>query len=377
MTITAATAMSTATRMRRGRVAAPSLHRQPGGRLQSNIRSRSSPPRCWSASTSPGSIWQSPHTSTGSRWEACRWRSHRSTAAPAIGEVSPRRPPPARGPACARARPTPSARPCGSSPPDPLAVRLRADRLYIALEGIGRPWSRSPTASRCSTPALERLWDGLDGVLRASAEAASRETGLRPRLGAAPGRFLTTHAARARPGRPLRHPRHAGDGVPGRSPGRVARALRARAPRASTTICCSCSKGSASAACAISPRCLPRWCATASATRVSAPGCSRRGTTRSGSSPGGGTGATRDGPRRADRDRAGDGARRAPGLDRLLARPGAHRARYASARDWPAAARGARAAARAELRPQLLEMVATPRLIALGTPIRSRSSSRR
>ena len=90
-------------------------------------------------------------------------------------------------------------------PPDPLAVRLRADRLYIALEGIGA--AVEPVADGLAlldARPLERLWDGLDGVLRASAEAASRETGLRPRLGAAPGRFLTTHAARrARPGKPL------------------------------------------------------------------------------------------------------------------------------------------------------------------------------
>jgi protein ImuB len=90
-------------------------------------------------------------------------------------------------------------------PPDPLAVRLRADRLYIALEGIGA--AVEPVADGLAlldARPLERLWNGLDGVLCASAEAAARETGLRPRLGAAPGRFLTTHAARrARPGKPL------------------------------------------------------------------------------------------------------------------------------------------------------------------------------
>ena len=90
-------------------------------------------------------------------------------------------------------------------PPDPLAVRLRADRLYIALEGIGA--AVEPVADGLAlldARPLERLWNGLDGVLGASAEAATRETGLRPRLGAAPGRFLTTHAARrARPGKPL------------------------------------------------------------------------------------------------------------------------------------------------------------------------------
>jgi protein ImuB len=82
-------------------------------------------------------------------------------------------------------------------PPDPLAVRLRADRLYIALEGIGA--AVEPTADGLAlldARPLERLWNGLEGVLRASAEAASRETGLRPRLGAAPGRFLA--GARAR-----------------------------------------------------------------------------------------------------------------------------------------------------------------------------------
>jgi nucleotidyltransferase/DNA polymerase involved in DNA repair len=90
-------------------------------------------------------------------------------------------------------------------PPDPLAVRLRADRLYIALEGIGA--AVEPVADGLAlldARPLVRLWDGLGGVLRTSAEAAVRETGLRPRLGAAPGRFLTTHAARrARPGKPL------------------------------------------------------------------------------------------------------------------------------------------------------------------------------
>ncbi len=90
-------------------------------------------------------------------------------------------------------------------PPDPLAVRLRADRLYIALEGIGA--AVEPVADGLAlldARPLERLWEGLDGVLRASAEAAGRETGLRPRVGAAPGRFLTAHAARrARPGKPL------------------------------------------------------------------------------------------------------------------------------------------------------------------------------
>ncbi len=90
-------------------------------------------------------------------------------------------------------------------PPDPLAVRLRADRLYIALESIGA--AVEPVADGLAlldARPLERLWAGLDGVLAASAEAAARETGLRPRLGAAPGRFLTTHAARrARPGKPL------------------------------------------------------------------------------------------------------------------------------------------------------------------------------
>ena len=68
-----------------------------------------------------------------------------------------------------------------------------------------RPWSRSPTASRCSTPARSSgSGAGSRACSSASAEAALRETGLRPRLGAAPGRFLTTHAARrARPGKPL------------------------------------------------------------------------------------------------------------------------------------------------------------------------------
>jgi nucleotidyltransferase/DNA polymerase involved in DNA repair len=90
-------------------------------------------------------------------------------------------------------------------PPDPLAVRLRADRLYIALEGIGAAVEPvTDGLALLDARPLERLWEGLEGVLRASAEAAVQETGLRPRLGAAPGRFLTTHAARrARPGKPL------------------------------------------------------------------------------------------------------------------------------------------------------------------------------
>ena len=124
-------------------------------------------------------------------------------------------------------------------PPDPLAVRLRADRLYIALEGIGA--AVEPVADGLAlldARPLERLWNGLDGVLRRERRGRGARDGPAP----APGRRArpVPDDARRAPGtagQAARHPRRAGDRLPGRSPGRGARPRRARGPRASTTTC--------------------------------------------------------------------------------------------------------------------------------------------
>ena len=82
--ITADTAMNTATSRRSGRARGTqpaSAARRPLA-IEHTFAYHLSP-RCWSASISPGSIWRSPRTSTEWRWEARRWRSRRSTAAPA------------------------------------------------------------------------------------------------------------------------------------------------------------------------------------------------------------------------------------------------------------------------------------------------------
>lgn len=91
-------------------------------------------------------------------------------------------------------------------PPDPLAVRDAAERLYRGLEGLGACVEPvSDGFALLDTRPLERLHGGLEGVMRASERSAHAvAAGLRPRLGAAPGRFLAiTAARRARPGSPL------------------------------------------------------------------------------------------------------------------------------------------------------------------------------
>src|SRR4051794_6605379 len=91
-------------------------------------------------------------------------------------------------------------------PPDPVAVREAAERLCGNLESIGaRVEPVDQGLVLLDAAPLERLLRGLDGVLREAAHAAEGiAPGVRPRLGAALGRFQTTLAAqRARPGRPL------------------------------------------------------------------------------------------------------------------------------------------------------------------------------
>src|SRR4051794_15029616 len=91
-------------------------------------------------------------------------------------------------------------------PPDPVAVREAAGRLLLQLEAIGA--QVEPLADGLAlldSRPLQRLLRGLSGVLHEAGRAAEGVApGIRPRLGAAPGRFLTEVAARrARPGRPL------------------------------------------------------------------------------------------------------------------------------------------------------------------------------
>ena len=88
-------------------------------------------------------------------------------------------------------------------PPDPIAVEAAGETLLQRLEAIGA--AVEPVAPGCALFAvgpIERLHGGLQGVLRRA--AAVVPAALRPRLGAAPGRFPALAAARrARPGRPL------------------------------------------------------------------------------------------------------------------------------------------------------------------------------
>ncbi len=91
-------------------------------------------------------------------------------------------------------------------PADPVAVRQAAERLLSALEATGA--RVEPVADGLvllDGAPLARLHGGLAGVLREAAGAVEREgLGATPRLGSAPGRFVTGLAARrARPGRPL------------------------------------------------------------------------------------------------------------------------------------------------------------------------------
>ena len=90
-------------------------------------------------------------------------------------------------------------------PPDPLAVRQRADRLCAALETIGA--EVEPIAdgqALFDARPLDRLLGGLAGVLREATRVTEQAISIAPRLGAAPGRFATCQAAkRARAGKPL------------------------------------------------------------------------------------------------------------------------------------------------------------------------------
>jgi protein ImuB len=88
-------------------------------------------------------------------------------------------------------------------PPDPIAVETAGETLLQRLEAIGA--AVEPVAPGCALFAvgpIERLYGGLQGVLRTAAGVVP--AALRPRLGAAPGRFPALAAARrARSGRPL------------------------------------------------------------------------------------------------------------------------------------------------------------------------------
>ena len=88
-------------------------------------------------------------------------------------------------------------------PPDPIAVETAGEALLQRLEAIGA--AVEPVAPGCALFAvapIERLHGGLAGVLRRA--AAIVPATLRPRLGAAPGRFPALAAARrARPVAPL------------------------------------------------------------------------------------------------------------------------------------------------------------------------------
>ena len=90
-------------------------------------------------------------------------------------------------------------------PPDPLAVRQRADRLCAALETIGA--EVEPIAdgqALFDARPLDRLLGGLAGVLHEATRVTEQAISIAPRLGAAPGRFATCQAAkRARAGKPL------------------------------------------------------------------------------------------------------------------------------------------------------------------------------
>ena len=90
-------------------------------------------------------------------------------------------------------------------PPDPLAVRQRADSLCTALESIGA--EVEPIAdgqALFDARPLDRLLGGLAGVLGEAARASEQALAIAPRLGAAPGRFAACQASkRARAGRPL------------------------------------------------------------------------------------------------------------------------------------------------------------------------------
>ena len=90
-------------------------------------------------------------------------------------------------------------------PPDPLAVRQRADLFCAAIEAIGAEVEPVAEGQALFDAApLERMYGGLDGVLREASRAALQAVGIAPRLGAAHGRFAACQAAkRARAARPM------------------------------------------------------------------------------------------------------------------------------------------------------------------------------
>src|SRR5262249_45427599 len=73
-------------------------------------------------------------------------------------------------------------------PPDPLAVAAAHEALLGRLEAIGAEVEPVGTGGALfEVRPIERLHGGLEGVLRTAARVMA--PGLRPRLGAAPGRF--------------------------------------------------------------------------------------------------------------------------------------------------------------------------------------------
>lgn len=96
--------------------------------------------------------------------------------------------------------------PLALHPPDPVAVRVAAERMCRGLEAAGA--GVEPVADGLvllDSRPLRRLLGGLDGVLREVGRAAAAAApGPRPRLGAGTVRFVAlTAARRARPGAPL------------------------------------------------------------------------------------------------------------------------------------------------------------------------------
>jgi len=88
-------------------------------------------------------------------------------------------------------------------PPDPLAVAASAEEVLRRLEELGAEVEPvTPGCALLATGPIERLYGGLPAVLRRVSGIVPAT--LRPRVGAAPGRFPALAAARrARPGRPL------------------------------------------------------------------------------------------------------------------------------------------------------------------------------